>query len=50
MQNLLKNPFHPGEMLLEEFLKPERIAPDGVRETDWLDARASMSLSRAGAA
>lgn len=35
-----KNPFHPGEMLLEEFLRPEGITQaDFARRLGWTRTR-----------
>ena len=40
MRNLPKNPFHPGEMLLEEFLKPGQITQIAfARRIGWTRAR-----------
>jgi addiction module HigA family antidote len=35
-----KNPFHPGEILLEEFLEPEGVTQVAfARKIDWTKAR-----------
>ena len=35
-----KNPFHPGEMLLEEFLKPKGMTQaEFARQLNWTKAR-----------
>ena len=40
MKNLPKNPFHPGEMLLEEFLKPGEITQMAfAKRVGWTRAR-----------
>jgi len=40
MKQLPKNPFHPGEVLLEEFLKPRRITQMAFAERiGWTRAR-----------
>lgn len=37
-----KNPFHPGEILLEEFLKPlEKSQAEFARELGWTKAKLS---------
>jgi len=40
MTNLPKNPFHPGEMLLEEFLQPMGLSQaEFARQLGWTKAR-----------
>jgi antitoxin HigA-1 len=40
MKNLPKNPFHPGEMLLEEFLKPGEVTQMAfAKRVGWTRAR-----------
>jgi len=40
MSNLPKNPFHPGEILLEEFLEPlGKTQAEFARELGWTKAR-----------
>ena len=41
MERQPKNPFHPGEMLLEEFLEPTGYESDGVCGENWLEQRAT---------
>ena len=40
MTKQLKNPFHPGEMLLEEFLEPRGMSQaEFARQLGWTKAR-----------